>query len=56
MLLQLDLNKWRFSPLAKLDKLYINSASSGILQRTKHDFIKYNNQIFPTISYIRLRS
>ena len=25
MLLQLDFNKWRFTELAKMDKLYINA-------------------------------
>ena len=40
MLLQSDLNKWRLSQLAKLDKLYINSASTRVLQRYRHDFIE----------------
>ena len=31
MLLQSDLNKWRLSQLAKLDKLYIDSASTILL-------------------------
>ena len=31
MLLQSDLNKWRIPQLAKLDKLYINSASNRLL-------------------------
>ena len=30
MLLQQDLNKWRLSKLAKLDKLYINSYSTRL--------------------------
>ena len=30
MLIQSDINKWRLSQLAKLDKLYINSASTII--------------------------
>ena len=32
MSLQSDINKWRLSPLAKLDKLCINSTSTRILQ------------------------
>ena len=39
MLLQWDLNKCRLSPLAKPDKLYINSESTRLLQISKHDFI-----------------
>ena len=39
MLLQSDLNKWIISQLFKLDQLYINSASTGILQGYKNDFI-----------------
>ena len=49
MLLQSDLNKWRISQLAKLDKLYINYASTRILQKCKNDFIEYKKQIFPNI-------
>ena len=55
MLLQSDLNKWRLSKLAKLDKLYINSAPTRLLQRYKHDFIEYKNKIFPNNSHIHLR-
>ena len=40
MLLQSHLNKWRISQLEKLDKLYINSASTRILQTSKNDFIE----------------
>ena len=32
ILLQLDLNGWRISQLDKLDKLYINYASTGLLK------------------------
>ena len=46
MLLQLYLNTWRLSQLAKLDKLYINPALTILLQRSKHDFIEYKNQRF----------
>ena len=49
MLLQSDLNKWRLSKLEKLDKLYINYSSTRILQRSKIDFIEYNNQMFPNL-------
>ena len=40
MLLQSDLNKWRLLQLAKLDELFINSASTRFLQISKHDFIE----------------
>ena len=56
MLLQLDLNEWRLSKLAKLDKLYINSASTRLLQRSNNDFIEYNNQKLPNNSCIHLRA
>ena len=39
MLLQSDLNKWRISQLAKLDKLYIDYSSTGIFERSKNDYI-----------------
>ena len=39
MLLQSDINKRKIPQLAKLDKLYINSASTRLLQRPKNDFI-----------------
>ena len=39
MLLQSDISKCRLSQLAKLDKLYIYSASTRILQRYKINFI-----------------
>ena len=47
MLLQSNLNKWRLSQLAKIDKLYINSVSTRILQKSKF-FCKcyYNGLIF----------
>ena len=56
MLLQLDLNKWRWSQQAKLDKLYINSASNRLLQRSKIGFIEYKHQTFPNISHINLKA
>ena len=56
MLLQSDLNKWMLSQLVKLDKLYINSASTRLLQISKHYFVEYNNQIFPNNSHIHLRA
>ena len=46
-LLQSDLNKWRISQLEKLDKLYMNSSSTRILQIYKDYFIECNNKIFP---------
>ena len=49
MLLKLDINKWRISQLAKLDKLYINYTSTRILERPKNDFIEYKKEIFPMI-------
>ena len=39
MLLQSDINKYILSQLSKLDKLYINYASTRLLQRYKNDFI-----------------
>ena len=56
MLLQSDLNKWRLSKLAKLDRLYINSASTRLLQRSKNYFIEYKNQVFPNNSHIHLKA
>ena len=38
MLLQPDINKSRLSQLDKPDKLYINSASTRLLQRTEINF------------------
>ena len=40
ILLQSDLNKYRLSQLAKLDKLYINSESTRLLQISNSYFIK----------------
>ena len=40
MLLQSDLNKWRFSKMAKLYKLYINSVWNILLQISKNDLIE----------------
>ena len=55
MLLQSVLNKRRISKLAKLDKLYINPASTRLLEISKNDFIEYKKQIFPNDLYINLR-
>ena len=54
MLIQSDINKWRISQVNKLEKLYINSASTRLLQRSDNYFIEYNNQIFPNSSHIHL--
>ena len=51
MLLQSYFNKWRISQIYKLDKLYINSSSIRILQRSKNYFIEYKNQAFPNNSH-----
>ena len=56
MLLKSDLNSWRISQLAKLDKLYINSTSTRLLQISKNDFIEYKKQIFPNDTHIHLIS
>ena len=56
MLLQSYLNKWRISQLAKLEKSYINSETTRILEIYKNYFIKYKKQIFPNDSYIHLRA
>ena len=56
MLLQSYLNEWRLSKFAKLDKLYINYASTRLLQRFKNGFIEYKNQIFPNKSHIHLNT
>ena len=56
MLLQSDLNKWRISQVDKLDKFYMNSASTIILKRPKNYFISYKNKIFPNNSHIHLRA
>ena len=42
--------------MAKLDTFYVNSASTSLLQRYKHDFIKYNNKTFPNNLHIHLRA
>ena len=54
MLLQSDLNKWRLSLLAKLDKLYVNSASKRLLKIFQNYFIEYKNHIFPNNLHIHL--
>ena len=40
----------------KLDRLYINYASTRLLQRSLNDFVEYKNQIFSNNSHIHLRS
>ena len=52
MLIQSDLNTWRISQLAKLDKLYIHFALNRLLERSKNDFIEYKKHIFPNDSHI----
>ena len=47
ILIQPDLNKCRLYQLAKHDKLYIDSASTTLLQIFKIYLIEYQNQIFP---------
>ena len=56
MLLYSDINKWSLSQFAKLDKLYNNSASTRLLQRSNNYFIEYSNKIFSNNSYIHLRA
>ena len=56
MLLQSYLNKWRLSKMTKLDKLYVDYASTRLLQISKHSFIEYKNQTFPNNSHIHLRA
>ena len=56
MLLQYDLNKWRVSKLTKLDNLYVNSASTRLLQRYNIDFVEYKNQIILDNFCIHLRA
>ena len=56
MLLQSDINKWRLSQLAKLDKLYINSASTRLLQRSKNDSIEYKIKMFPNNQHTNWRA
>ena len=56
MLLQSYINKWRISQLYRVDKLYINSASTRLLDIFKNDFIEYEKQIFPNYSHIYSRA
>ena len=56
MLLQSDLNKWRLSKLAKIIKLYINSASTRLLKISNIYFIEYKNQRIPNNLFIHLRA
>ena len=54
MLLQSDINDWRLSQSAKLDKLYINSELTRLLQRSKIKFIEYKNQKIPDNPHLHL--
>ena len=56
MLLNSGLNKWQLTQLAKLDKLYINAASTRPLQIYHIYYIYYDNQTFPNNSHIHLKS
>ena len=56
MILQSDLNKLRLSQLFKLDKIYINSTWTRLLQISNNYFIEYKNLIFPNNSHINLRA
>ena len=56
MLLQSDLNKWWLTLLVKIDKMYINSASTRILQISKTYHIEYEKKIFPKNSHIYIRA
>ena len=56
MLIQLDLNKCWLTLLEKIDKLYINTTSTRILQRYKKDYIENNNQTNSKKSHIHLRA
>ena len=40
----------------KLEKLYMNSASTQLLLRYKNYFIQYKNKIFPNTLHIHLRA
>ena len=44
------------SQLSTFDKLYINSASTRLLQMYKNDFIEYKNKTFPNNSQIHFRA
>ena len=44
------------SKLSKLDKIYINYASTILLHRYKIDWFEYKNRIFPNNSHIHLRA
>ena len=53
---QYDFNKCKLTQLEKLDKLYINAASTSILQISKKYYIKYKNKIFSKHLHIHLRA
>ena len=55
MLLQSYINKWKILELSKLDKLYINTASTRLLEISKNDFIEYKKKN-PNYSHIHLRA
>ena len=56
MSLKSNLNKWRSTQLAQLDKLYINASLTKVLQICKKYYIKLKNNIFPNNSQIRIRA
>ena len=56
MFLKSDINTCRISQLSKLDHLYINSATTRLLEISENDFIQYKKQIFPNESHITLRA
>ena len=56
MSFQSNHNKWRLTQFEKLDKLYISTKSTRLLQRpTKYD-IEYNIQTFPNNSHNHIRN
>ena len=42
--------------MVKLDKLYVNSASTRLLQRSMHDWIEYKNKTIPNNLHLYLRA
>ena len=52
--LQSDINKYRLSQLAKLDKLCINYVSTRLFQRSTHDLVEDKNEIFLNNLHINL--
>ena len=56
MLLQSDLNKWMISLVDTLDKLYVRSELTTLLQKYKKCFIEYKNEIFSNDLHIHINS